>query len=89
MQQHWKGIVTYSTIGLELAGCVLLGLFAGRWLDGKLGTTWWTFVGLAIGIAAGYRSVWRALKLANREAEREAAQERAARKDFHDREPPN
>jgi F0F1-type ATP synthase assembly protein I len=85
VQQHWKGLATYSTIGLELAGCVLLGLFAGRWLDGKLGTDWISFVGLLFGVAAGYRSVWRALKRANQEAEREAQQEQRARKDFHDR----
>jgi ATP synthase protein I len=27
-----------STVGLEMAVSVLLGLFAGRWLDGKAGT---------------------------------------------------
>jgi ATP synthase protein I len=84
VQQHWKGIATYSTIGLELAGSVFVGLFVGHWLDGKFGTKWIVFAGLVLGIVAGYRTVWRALKIANREAEREEQEQRRAREDFHD-----
>jgi len=81
----WKGIGRYSTVGLDLALSILLGLFGGRWLDHKLGSTpWLTMIGLGFGIAAGVRSVWRALQLANREAEEQERAERRARDEFNE-----
>ena len=85
MQQYWKGTGRYATVGLELAASVLLGLFLGRWLDGKLGTHGiLTLVGLAYGLAAAARVVWRALQRANREAEAEEQAEQVARKKFNE-----
>lgn len=81
----WKGIGKYSTVGLDLALSILVGLFAGRWLDRKLGTGHWlAMVGLGFGIAAGARFVWRALQSANREAEEQEREERRARNEFHE-----
>lgn len=81
----WKGIGRYSTVGLDLALSVLVGLFGGRWLDRKLGTSHWlTMVGLGFGIATGARFVWRALQAANREAEEQEREERRARNEFHE-----
>ena len=85
MQQDWKGVGRYGTVGLELAASVLLGLWLGRWLDQRYhahGT--FTLVGLAYGFAAGARFVWRALKRANRDAEALEIKEREARKNFND-----
>lgn len=85
MQQHWKGVGSYGTIGLEFVLSVLFGLFVGRWLDHKLGAHGWlTLVGLGFGVAAGYRTIWAAVQRANREAERQEQEEREARKRFHD-----
>ncbi|MEO8182656.1 MAG: AtpZ/AtpI family protein [Deltaproteobacteria bacterium] len=85
MQQDWKGINRYATVGLEFGLSLLVGLFAGRWLQEKLGTgNWLTFVGFGFGIAAGYRAIYRAAKAANRDAEREEAEERAERQRYHD-----
>ena len=85
MQPYWKGYGTYGSVGLELAISVLLGLFGGRWLDGKLGTDpWLTWIGLGLGVVTGYRAVWRALKQANREAKRAEERARSARKHFTD-----
>ena len=85
MQQDWKGINRYATVGLEFALSLLVGLFGGRWLQGKLGTgDWLTFVGFGFGIAAGYRAIYRAVQAANREAEREEAAEQAERQRYHD-----
>ena len=85
MQPYWKGYGTYGSVGLELAVSVLLGLFGGRWLDGKLGTDpWLTWIGLGLGIVTGYRAIWLALKRANREAKRAEEQARSARKHFTD-----
>ena len=88
MQQYWKGAGRYGTVGLEFAVSVLLGLFAGQWLDKKLGThSICTLVGLGYGFAAGARFVWRALQRANREAEEQEAEARAERKKFTDGDP--
>lgn len=86
MQQNWKGIASYATVGLEFGLSLLLGLFAGRWLDQKLGTgPWLAILGFGFGIAAGYRAIYRAAKAANREAEAEEERERAERQKYHDR----
>jgi len=85
VHKSWKGIGSYSTVGLELVLSILVGLFGGRWLSQKLhaGTSL-TIVGLAFGIAAGVRTVWRALERANREALDEERREREARAKFHE-----
>lgn len=84
MHQNWKGLGSYSTVGLEFVLSVLVGLFGGRWLDQKLGTGGiLTFIGFGFGIAAGVRSIWRALEKANRAAEQQEKEERDARKRLH------
>lgn len=89
MKQDWKGFGRYGTVGLEFALSVLLGLLAGRWLDGKLGTGGWlTFIGAAYGVAAGVRALYRAAQRATRDAEeldrREREERRKQRGDGHD-----
>lgn len=55
--------VRYSTVGLELAVSIVLGLLGGNWLDGRFGTEpWLALVGLGFGTIAGFRFVWRAAK---------------------------
>jgi F0F1-type ATP synthase assembly protein I len=73
---------------MELAGSLLLGLFAGRWLDKRFdaGSTY-TLLGIALGLTAGGRVVWKALQRANREAEQMEREEREARKHYHDEKP--
>ena len=84
MQQHWKGVGAYATVGLELGLSILVGLYGGWWLDKKLGSgPWLTLVGLGFGIAAGFRALWRALQQANRDADRMDRQEREARERYH------
>jgi F0F1-type ATP synthase assembly protein I len=52
-----------GSIGIELGLSIALGFFAGRWLDGVLGTTpWLALVGLGLGLAAGGRSLYRLVK---------------------------
>lgn len=85
MQQYWKGINRYTTVGLEFGLSLLVGLFGGRWLDKQLGTAHWlTFIGFGFGIAAGYRAIYRAALAANRDAEKEEAEELAQRQRYHD-----
>jgi F0F1-type ATP synthase assembly protein I len=85
VQQDWKGIGSYATVGLEFALSLLVGLLGGRWLDAKLGTApWLAIVGFGFGAAAGFRAIYRAAQAANRDAERENEKERAERERYHD-----
>lgn len=85
MQQEWKDVGRYGTVGLELVLSVLFGMFLGRWLDGKFGTgQWLTLIGLAFGLAAGIRAVLRALRRANLAADKEEERLRRLRKEFHE-----
>lgn len=48
-----------STVGLELALSMAVGLLGGRWLDDKLGTgPWLQWIGFAFGLAAGAMSLY-------------------------------
>jgi F0F1-type ATP synthase assembly protein I len=87
VKQDWKGVGSYGTVGLEFALSIIVGLFAGRWLDQKFETGGWlTFIGLAYGVAAGVRALYRAAKRATREAEEFDRKEREERRKYRDRE---
>ncbi len=63
-----------SSVGIELALSVLLGLFAGRWLDKKLDTAPWLMILLlCVGFAAGLRSLMRTMDRAGRAADKAEA----------------
>jgi ATP synthase protein I len=65
-----------SSVGLELGIAVIVGLFAGMWLDGKLGTTpWLMLVLLVLGLVAGFRNVLRAVERAEKAAAKEAQED--------------
>lgn len=67
-----------SSVGLELAVSVLIGLFFGRWLDGRIGTAPWMMVlFLCLGFAAGLRSIYRFVLQADRDAARAEAEAKA------------
>jgi F0F1-type ATP synthase assembly protein I len=86
VQQDWKSVGSYGTVGLEFGLSVLFGLACGDWLDRHLHTApWLTLTGTAFGLAAGARAVWRVLRRANREADQIAEQERKELKGPHDR----
>ncbi len=70
MRTSWKAQgVSYSTVGLELAVSIVIGLLGGWWLDGKLGTSpYLAIAGLGCGLFAGFRFVWRAAKRMKRDA---------------------
>ena len=86
LQPKLKGLGTYGTVGLEFGLSVLVGLFAGQWLDRKLQTDpWLTFIGMGFGTAAGIRSLWRAAERARRELEAEEQREVELRRDYHER----
>lgn len=58
-------------VGLQFAGAILLFLFAGQWLDERLGTEpWLLLLGVIVGASAGFYSLYRQLVIVPRERER-------------------
>lgn len=83
LQQDWKALGDYGTLGLEVALSVAVGLFGGQWLDKKLGTGGWlTWVGFAYGLAAAARAIYRAVRKSTREAEELERRDEEARKKY-------
>ena len=65
-----------GTLGLEVGLSIMVGLFGGQWLDGRLGTTpWITVAGFGFGVAAAVRAVLRQMRRMKIEAAREEAAE--------------
>lgn len=83
MKQEWKGVGRYGTVGLELVLSVIVGLFAGQFLDRRFHTApWLMLVGLGYGIAAGVRGLYRAAQRATHEADEFERREREERRKY-------
>jgi len=64
----WKESLKYSTIGIEMALCVIIGAFIGNWLDKKFDTEpKLTILGFILGIIAAGKAVWRVTKKLSKE----------------------
>lgn len=90
VQQDWKGpakgLIKYSTVGLEIAGSVLFGLLGGQWLDRNTGLTpILTVLGFGFGLAAAIRTLLRTVKSLNADAADEALKSERERRRYHDR----
>ena len=52
----------FAGLGIQLVVSILVFVYAGRWLDGKLGTSPWLLVlGAFVGAFAGFYSMYRSL----------------------------
>ena len=74
----------YAGLGLQFAASILLFLFAGQWLDRRLGTDpWFMIVGVFTGAGASFYSMYRKLMAiqAREEAELRARREAEKRGD--------
>lgn len=59
----FKDLAYYSSLGLQVALSIFIGLFFGIWLDRTWATSpLFTLVFLGFGIAAGFKNIWLALK---------------------------
>jgi ATP synthase protein I len=60
--QYLATAMSFTGMGLNIAIAVLLGVLAGRWLDGRLGThPLFVLIGLLLGLALGLFSAGRML----------------------------
>jgi len=54
--------LAYMGLGIELVAPILLGVFVGRWLDGRWGTKpWLLIVGSVLGLVLGFYSFLRSV----------------------------
>ncbi len=61
--RKWRNAWSAASLGLEIAGCVVVGLLAGRWADGRFGTEPWLMIlGMAAGVTAAGKAIWRVVK---------------------------
>jgi len=59
----FKELVYYSSLGLQVALSIFIGLAFGVYLDRKFETApWLTLIFLGFGIAAGFRNIALAIK---------------------------
>jgi ATP synthase protein I len=59
------GVATIATGGIEFAVTILLGVFAGQWLDRRMGTApWLVILGVVLGGAVGFYNLYRTLTTA-------------------------
>ena len=66
-RQAWREFAYYSSLGLQIALSIFIGLFAGVYLDRRIDSApWMTLIGLGMGIAAGYRNIGLAIKKSRR-----------------------
>jgi len=58
----------YGSLGIEMAGCVLVGTLIGYGLDRWLGTRpWILIIGFIFGSAAGFRGLYRVITREDRD----------------------
>ena len=59
-----KDLAYYSSLGLQVALSIFIGLVIGLYLDRRVFNTtpWLTMIFLGLGIAAGYRNIGLAIK---------------------------
>jgi F0F1-type ATP synthase assembly protein I len=59
------GVATIATGGIEFAVTILLGVFAGQWLDRRMGTApWLVILGVVFGAGVGFYNLYRTLTTA-------------------------
>ena len=54
-----KALGLLSQLGVSMAACVFVGVFLGKWLDGKLGTSPWLLLfGCLLGAVAAFKVLY-------------------------------
>lgn len=76
LTQTYRQVGPYLSLGIEFVASILLCLFAGRWLDSKLGTAPMliligVFVGASVGFYNFFRVILRLQEAEKRKVDRE------------------
>jgi hypothetical protein len=58
-KKMWRLAATTGAVGIEIAVAIALPTYFGKYLDGKFGTIWIMYVGLAIGVGAAIKALVR------------------------------
>ena len=62
-KKMWAIAGSTGAVGLEISFAIGIGYFAGRYLDGKLGTApWLAWIGFAAGVGAGVKALIRVVR---------------------------
>lgn len=63
LDNPWQAITLVSLIGVDMAVCVVAGVWLGKYIDGLLATNpWFLLVGLLAGLGIGVYSVYRIIR---------------------------
>ena len=63
LEDSWRPLAGLFSVGMVLVVAILLGYFAGSWVDGRLSTQpWFMGVGVLLGAAAGFVQLFRIVK---------------------------
>ena len=70
---RWVAPLRLTGVGFFIAVCILLGTFAGLWLDGKLNTEpIFMIVGLLVGLVVAFYGVYQMVRpLMNNQRDKE------------------
>lgn len=64
--QGLREVGPYIDLGMRFALTIILGVFGGMWLDGKIGTTpLFLILGFFLGATAGFWSLYKTIYLKN------------------------
>jgi len=58
---RWAAAVRLVGVGFFIGGSIVLGVFAGLWLDNKFDTSLFWIVGLILGIVVAFYGVYQML----------------------------
>jgi F0F1-type ATP synthase assembly protein I len=63
IDKPWQAIGLVSVIGVDMAVCVIAGVWIGKYMDGLFGTKpWLLLAGLLVGLGVGLYSVYRLIR---------------------------
>jgi ATP synthase protein I len=62
-RKYFRDLANASTLGIQVALCIFIGLGAGLWLDSKFGSSpWLTIIFLLFGVAAAFLTYYRFIR---------------------------
>jgi F0F1-type ATP synthase assembly protein I len=78
-QSSGKGLSggDFAGVGIQFAAAIIIFLFAGQWVDNRLGTNGlFTIAGVFVGAFAGFYSMYRKISAAQKQDEEERSANR-------------